>query len=49
MPPVASSDARNIQTAIRQEGDEIVISGHKWVRDALSDASDQASADYQPS
>ena len=29
---VASSDARNIQTAIRQEGNEIVISGHKWVR-----------------
>jgi len=27
---VASSDARNIKTSIRQEGNEIVISGHKW-------------------
>ncbi|KAG6378491.1 acyl-CoA dehydrogenase/oxidase [Boletus reticuloceps] len=27
---VASSDARNIKTSIRQEGDEIVINGHKW-------------------
>ncbi|KIJ56532.1 hypothetical protein M422DRAFT_22696 [Sphaerobolus stellatus SS14] len=27
---VASSDATNIQTSIRQEGDEIVINGHKW-------------------
>lgn len=27
---VASSDATNIRTAIRQEGDEIVINGHKW-------------------
>lgn len=33
---VASSDARNIQTVIRQEGDEIVISGHKWVRQQLA-------------
>ena len=28
--PVASSDATNIQTSIRQEGNEIVINGHKW-------------------
>lgn len=27
---VASSDATNIATSIRQEGDEIVINGHKW-------------------
>ncbi|TFY65098.1 hypothetical protein EVJ58_g2192 [Rhodofomes roseus] len=27
---VASSDATNIRTTIRREGDEIVISGHKW-------------------
>jgi len=27
---VASSDARNIKTSIRQEGNEIVINGHKW-------------------
>ena len=27
---VASSDATNIQTSIRQEGNEIVINGHKW-------------------
>ncbi|KAG6855067.1 hypothetical protein C0991_005996 [Blastosporella zonata] len=27
---VASSDAKNIQTSIRREGDEIVINGHKW-------------------
>src|SRR5258706_1360158 len=27
---VASSDATNIQTSIRQDGNEIVISGHKW-------------------
>ncbi len=27
---VASSDATNIRTDIRQEGDEIVINGHKW-------------------
>ncbi|CDZ96372.1 acyl-dehydrogenase nm domain-like protein [Phaffia rhodozyma] len=27
---VASSDARNIRTHIRQEGDQIVINGHKW-------------------
>jgi len=27
---VASSDATNIRTSIRREGDEIVINGHKW-------------------
>ncbi|KAK0523717.1 hypothetical protein OC834_005800 [Tilletia horrida] len=27
---VASSDATNIRTSIRQEGNEIVINGHKW-------------------
>ena len=29
-PAVASSDARNIQTEIRREGDEYVINGRKW-------------------
>lgn len=29
-PAVASSDATNIETAIRKEGDEYVISGRKW-------------------
>jgi len=28
--PVASSDAKNIQTRIELQGDEIVINGHKW-------------------
>lgn len=27
---VASSDATNISTSIKQEGDDIVINGHKW-------------------
>jgi len=27
---IASSDATNIRTSIRQEGDSIVINGHKW-------------------
>lgn len=30
MDAVASSDATNIQTSIRKEGNEIVINGHKW-------------------
>jgi acyl-CoA dehydrogenase len=29
-PAVASSDATNIRTEIRREGDEYVINGHKW-------------------
>ncbi|MFA7586427.1 MAG: acyl-CoA dehydrogenase family protein [Novosphingobium sp.] len=29
-PGIASSDARNIQTEIRREGDEYVINGSKW-------------------
>lgn len=29
-PAVASSDATNIQTSMRREGDEIVIDGRKW-------------------
>ena len=29
-PDVASSDATNVQTSIRREGDEYVINGHKW-------------------
>jgi acyl-CoA dehydrogenase len=29
-PDVASSDARNIATSIRRDGDEYVVSGHKW-------------------
>ena len=27
---VASSDATNIRTSIRREGNEIVVNGHKW-------------------
>jgi acyl-CoA dehydrogenase len=29
-PEVASSDATNIQSSIKREGDEYVINGHKW-------------------
>jgi acyl-CoA dehydrogenase len=29
-PDVASSDPTNLQTAVRREGDELVISGRKW-------------------
>ena len=29
-PGVASSDATNIETSIRREGDEYVINGRKW-------------------
>jgi acyl-CoA dehydrogenase len=32
----ASSDATNVRTSIRQEGDEIVINGHKWCAFTLS-------------
>ena len=28
---VASSDARNIKTSVRQQGNDIVINGHKWL------------------
>lgn len=33
---VASSDAKNIKTSIIREGDEIVISGHKWLGGGLN-------------
>jgi acyl-CoA dehydrogenase len=36
-PAVASSDARNIQTSIRRDGDEYVIDGHKWWTSGISD------------
>mgnify|MGYP006289061429 CR=1 FL=1 len=35
-PDVASSDATNIRTRIRREGDEYVISGRKWYSSGLS-------------
>lgn len=34
---VASSDATNIQTSMRQEGNEIVINGHKWYASGAGD------------
>ncbi|HYC05422.1 MAG TPA: acyl-CoA dehydrogenase family protein [Azospirillaceae bacterium] len=36
-PEVASSDATNIQTSIRREGDEYVINGRKWWISGASD------------
>jgi len=35
---VASSDATNVSTSIRQEGNEIVINGHKWWISGAADA-----------
>jgi acyl-CoA dehydrogenase len=42
-PAVASSDATNIQTRIRRDGDDYVIDGHKWW---ISGASDPRLAVY---
>ncbi len=36
-PAVASSDATNIETSIRREGDEYVINGRKWWSSGLGD------------
>jgi acyl-CoA dehydrogenase len=36
-PAVASSDATNIQSSIRREGDEYVINGHKWFTTGATD------------
>jgi acyl-CoA dehydrogenase len=36
-PDVASSDATNIQTEIRREGDEYVINGRKWWSSGVGD------------
>jgi alkylation response protein AidB-like acyl-CoA dehydrogenase len=36
-PAVASSDAANIQTDIRREGDQYVISGRKWFTSGIHD------------
>ena len=35
-PIVASSDARNIKLSIRQEGDQIVVNGHKWYENYIA-------------
>lgn len=37
-PEVASSDATNVQTVIRQEGDEYVVDGRKWWITGVADA-----------
>lgn len=36
-PAVASSDARNIESLIRREGNEYVINGHKWYTTGATD------------
>ncbi|MBS3998403.1 MAG: acyl-CoA dehydrogenase family protein, partial [Hydrogenophaga sp.] len=36
-PRVASSDATNIESSIRREGDEYVINGHKWYTTGATD------------
>ena len=36
-PKVASSDATNIESLIRREGDEYVVSGHKWYTTGATD------------
>src|ERR1700694_1492235 len=36
-PAVASSDATNIETSIRREGDEYVINGRKWWSSGMGD------------
>ncbi|MFW5330207.1 acyl-CoA dehydrogenase family protein [Hydrogenophaga sp. ZJX-1] len=36
-PGVASSDATNIESSIRREGDEYVINGHKWYTTGATD------------
>jgi acyl-CoA dehydrogenase len=37
-PAVASSDATNIETSIRRDGDEYVIDGRKWWTSGINDA-----------
>ncbi len=36
-PAVASSDARNIESSIRRDGDDYVIDGHKWYTTGATD------------